>query len=151
MLGLLAGCSGGGGDDGNDEDEDDPEDSGDEETGDQGDRDRQATPTASFAFDYEETGDAEGTLEIIHDGGDLIRASSLYLRGDGYTEVANADMIENGQWAGATSGQKEGDPAVAAGDSVTLGVTSDYEIRVVWQPSTGATSATLGQDTGPDA
>ncbi len=148
-LGLLAGCSGGG-NDGEDE-EDDPEDEDEtEENGGDDDDDRQSTPTASFTFDYEETGDAEGTLEVTHDGGDTILASALYLRGDGWENAANADVTDTGQWAGETSSRIDGEPAVAAGDTITLDVTSDYEIRVVWQPDSGATSATLGQDTGPD-
>jgi len=134
------------------------------------------TPTASFSFDYEaDTGSASaGNLSVTHDGGDNIRVTELYLRGNGFnssvdgslsfscdaasTEQADqgkgdddAFMCDSGGWDGGTSATIGDTSAITAGDRVTAHVNSDYEVRVVWQAQEGDNSATLGSDTGPDA
>lgn len=102
-------------------------------------------PQASFAFEYEETGDDRGLLTITHDGGDAIPSEELFVRGIGFADVAGADQTSAGPWGGTTS-----DGAVAAGDAVVVGVASDYEIRLVWQSADGNGSAALVEDEGPD-
>ena len=119
------------------------------------------TPQVRLAYDYEHRGDDAGVLTIQHDGGDSIRATELYLRGAGFlsaeaipdTTPADLDVSESDtQWpVGAASGSMDGTPAVVGGDEVRIGVASDYEISVVWEPADAATSATLGDGTGPDA
>ncbi|WP_415378771.1 hypothetical protein [Halosimplex sp. TS25] len=106
------------------------------------------TPTASFEFDYEATGDGAGLLDITHQAGDSIRRNRLFLRGAGFAEVEGADQTAAGQWQGTASGDDE---SVVAGDRVQVGVASDYEISVVWQSSDGDTSSTLVEGQGPDA
>ncbi|WP_246982348.1 type IV pilin [Halorientalis marina] len=126
---------------------------------------QQATPTASFTFDFTDP-DASGDdpyLAVTHDGGDTIKTSELYFRGSnfgnniGQSDVTNHIQSTGETWSdgvddGASASAEVGDEsAVAAGDSINIGAASDYEIRVVWQPGQGDSSATLGQDTGPDA
>jgi len=131
---------------------------------------QQATPTASFTFDYTEGNDAQSSyIEVTHDGGDTIQGSQVYLRGSDFAtdtftggssvtkSSVNYDSSSGGTgeaWAdvgGSMSANKGEESAIAAGDSITIQAPSTYELRVVWQPGGGDTSATLGQDSGPDA
>jgi len=106
------------------------------------------TPEAIFGLEYEATGDGVGTLEITHEGGDSISREQLLVRGTGFADVEGVDQTAAGQWQGTTSGD---DATVVAGDRVTVGVASDYEVAVVWEANDGDTSATLNQGSGPDA
>jgi hypothetical protein len=144
-------------------------------------RARQRTHTdCELPFEYEETdgqlagssyGPAAGFVTVTHDGGDSIDHRERYLRGTGFVDQSDwatsgsagssdvyADdykpsdarvVTSTGQWPGvATSGD---DSAVVSGDFVHVGVTSDYEIDVVYQSRTDQQSATLQSDSGPDA
>ncbi|MFC7077340.1 type IV pilin N-terminal domain-containing protein [Haloarcula halophila] len=131
-----------------------------------GDQTQRTTPQASFTFDFEESvsgSDAdEGILTITHDGGDTIQGGSLYLRGSGWVDATSGstswttpatgsvdidDTNEDESWDTAVGGKTE----VAAGNSINVGVNDAYNIRVVYEPPEGDTSATLGQDAGPEA
>ncbi|WP_335999502.1 type IV pilin N-terminal domain-containing protein [Halorientalis halophila] len=124
---------------------------------------QQQTPQASFSWDYTQTDDGNdrGYADVSHDGGDTIQTSELIFRGDGFQaagDVANADssdiQVESAgeTWPNAqASGQSGGSTAVVGGDSVGIGADSDYEFTLVWEPEEGDTSATLSEETGPDA
>jgi len=127
---------------------------------------QQATPTASFTFDYTEGDSDSGSyLTVTHDGGDSIVDNEIYLRGSNFaqgfsnsdSDRSSVDYASGGpgdDWetaGGGASTSKGDESAVAAGDNLIIQANSDYDIRVVWQPSEGDNSATLGQDTGPDA
>jgi len=132
---------------------------------------QQQTPQASFSWDYEklnnnDTSDdvAEGVAEVSHDGGDSIKANELIFRGSGFvggsdlnfdgdsTNNPDANIVKSGNWpAGQASGSVGDSSAVVGGDTVEIGVVSDYEISLVWEPQEGDTSATLSEKTGPDA
>lgn len=105
-------------------------------------------PQVNFAFEFD--ADA-GTLTVTHQSGDFVAQSALYVRGSGFADREGVDMTGPGQWQGSTSGEQNGEPAIVAGDRVTIGVTSGYEIRLVWESESGDTSATLAQQSGPDA
>ncbi|MFC7077880.1 type IV pilin [Haloarcula halophila] len=118
-----------------------------------GDQTQSATPQASFSFDYDNSAgadDDDGLLSVTHDGGDTIQASELYIRGGPYDTSSTFGpsnvITSNGDW---TTGAAPTE--VSAGASVNVGVESDYEIRVVYESAEGDSSATLGQDSGPDA
>ncbi|ELZ20608.1 hypothetical protein C475_20133 [Halosimplex carlsbadense 2-9-1] len=142
-----------------------------------GNQAQQGAPTATIGFDYEQTADSPsspygpsaGWLKVSHDGGDTIANEELYIRGDGFipesdwdsgsgsTNIEDADydatvdtsVTSAGSWpAAAGSGD---DSAVVSGDSVDVGVESDYEISVVYQSQEGDTSSTLNEQEGPDA
>ncbi|MBX0347049.1 type IV pilin [Haloarcula pellucida] len=122
-----------------------------------GDQAQQTTPQASFAFDYD--GDANtysgtgGVLTVTHDGGDTIQGNSLYLRGSGWISANTGgprvylqDGNETQNWNDA-----EGTTEVSAGSSITSALNNDYEVRVVYEPPEGDQSATLAEDSGPQA
>lgn len=113
-----------------------------------GDQPGPVAPAATFEFEYDAT---EGLLTVTHYGGDVIRADELYLRGEGFASASGADVDGPGAWAGTTSATTGGNPAVAAGDSVAVGVESDYGIRVVWEPVDADATATIATHAGPDA
>ncbi|AJF25686.1 hypothetical protein SG26_08065 [Haloarcula sp. CBA1115] len=110
-----------------------------------GDQASQQTPTASFSFDYEADSATSGDLTITHDGGDAVQGNELYLRGSG--------LDTSGEWASDISGNAsaDGGSAVAAGDVAEVGADSDFSARIVYQSLEGDNSATLAEDSGPDA
>ncbi|WP_284009885.1 type IV pilin N-terminal domain-containing protein [Haloarcula pelagica] len=128
-----------------------------------GDQQQRTTPQASFTFDFEEdvSGSSadEGVLEITHDGGDTLSGASIYLRGSGWVDTSSSwsapatnsvdidDTNADDDWDTAVGGQTE----IAAGNSINAGVTDAYNVRVVYEPPEGDTSATLGRDSGPEA
>ena len=112
----------------------------------------QTTPTAKFTFNY----DADNSeLQVTHDSGQNVPAQEVYIRGDsgssGESLGATWDATSWNNGAGDASATVENKDAIASGDSITVEVGSDYEVRVVWQPNEGDTSATLSSDKGPDA
>jgi len=121
-----------------------------------GDQAQQATPQASFSFEYDSSvggSDDKGLLTITHDGGDTIQGNELYIRGDlasasGWSPSPDIDSANSdATWDSAVGGQTE----VTAGNSIDAAVSSSYDIRVVYESQEGDNSATLAQDTGPDA
>jgi len=93
-------------------------------------------PRVQWQATYEE---AAGHLTIEHRGGDTVASSDLYVRGSGFADTSGADQASPGPWQGETSD----DGGVVAGNSVTVGVTSDYEIRLVYEFPDSDRSATL--------
>jgi hypothetical protein len=102
----------------------------------QGEDAGETPPQVQFQFES----DGEGTLTITHAGGDNVPAAELYIRGSGFVETSGVDMTGPGQWQGTAD-----DGEVAAGDSVTVGVSGDWEVLVVWQTEDGGRSATLAR------
>jgi FlaG/FlaF family flagellin (archaellin) len=90
---------------------------------------RARPPQIAFSFDYR----SGGALTITHDGGDSVAADQLRIRGDGVNQA----------WGASGT--------VTAGDSVTVDVSSDATINVIWFSEDRDTSATLARWTGPDA
>ncbi|MDS0283293.1 hypothetical protein [Haloarcula onubensis] len=121
----------------------------DADSGGQGETD---APAAAFGFDYDgsATGNGDtGVLTITHSGGDAIDATTLSVRGDGIVDPADASAAVTASgttWASAT-----GEETVTAGTSVTVGVASDCDVRLVWEAPDGGMSVTLAQYDGPDA
>ncbi|MBV0900950.1 type IV pilin [Haloarcula salina] len=111
-----------------------------------GDQAQQATPQASFSWEYE--GGGTDTVTITHDGGDSIEAQELYVRGDFDSGGDSADTWGGGTFDGTSiSGASE----VTAGNSIDVDAGPAYELRVVYEPVEGDTSATLSEDSGPNA
>ncbi|QIO25547.1 type IV pilin [Haloarcula sp. JP-L23] len=115
-----------------------------------GDTASQSTPQASFSFDYQEG--SPNSLDIIHDGGDTIKASEIYIRGTINEGSSTSVDVAWGDFSGANT-------EVSAGASVTIDGTNavgtapdgGYDVRVVYEAAEGDNSATLAQDSGPDA
>lgn len=111
-----------------------------------GDQAQQQTPQASFAFDYE-----QGTsVTVTHDGGDTIQAKEIYIRGsiDGSNNVDDT-------WANIATSSitdvKAGNSIVLDSSTVGNSPSNSYDIRVVYESQEGDNSATLAQDSGPNA
>lgn len=104
-----------------------------------------SAPQAGFSGQYDgPPEDGVDELRITHDGGETIEAGNLYIRGD-FGSGGTPDSA--GTWADFSSAGP--DSQVAAGNSATVSVGSDFDVRVVYQLNQN--SATLGKFTGPDA
>jgi hypothetical protein len=100
-------------------------------------------PGAAFEFDYDR---AAERLTVQHRAGDHIAADRLSVEGQG--------LDATGTWAalgGEASGALGDQPAVQAGDTLTLGAGPDYEVSLVWTAAGGSDSQLLAADSGPEA
>ncbi|MFB6178876.1 MAG: type IV pilin [Halorientalis sp.] len=130
------------------------------------------TPTAKFTFNFDtsktvhsgtETS-TSGILTITHDGGDTLKKSEIFIRGDGFnastsgnakiTNLATTSsatvLTDSGGWTGEATGTKGSASAIVSGNNQYVRANNDYDIRVVWESSEGSSSATLAQDKGPN-
>ncbi|KAA9408439.1 type IV pilin [Haloarcula hispanica] len=117
-----------------------------------GDTASQANPQASFSWEYETNSslsstNMDGNVSITHDGGDSITAQEIYIRGDWDA----SDAPGNGNWSAMPGSSAAAGSDVSAGQSIDPGVGSEYDLRVIYETQEGDTSATLAEDTGPDA
>jgi len=121
-----------------------------------GDQAQQATPQASFSWDFDESvGSPDyGVVKITHDGGDTIDGNELYVRGDlpssGDHSVSDYDLDAD-TGGDPTFANTVGESEVSAGTSMDVAASDSYDLRVVYETQEGDTSATLAQDTGPEA
>ncbi|WP_135302534.1 type IV pilin [Haloarcula amylovorans] len=106
-----------------------------------GDQAQQTTPQASFSWDYDSS---SSDVTITHDGGDSIEVQEIYIRGEFGSTGDSAATWGNWSTLGATDD-------VSAGNSIDVGAESSYDLRVVYETTEGDSSATLSQDSGPDA
>lgn len=109
-----------------------------------GDTATQTTPQASFSFEYE--GGGANDLSVTHDGGDSIEAQELYIRGD-----FDSGSSSNGDWTTFGGTTNTGGSEITAGATANVDAGSEYDLRVVYETVEGDNSATLAQDSGPDA
>ncbi|KZX46791.1 MULTISPECIES: type IV pilin [unclassified Haloarcula] len=114
-----------------------------------GDQAQQATPQASFSWEYSanSSADTDGNVTITHDGGDSIQAQELYIRGD----FDSGGETTAGSWNTYEGASVSGGSDVSAGQTINPGVGSKYDLRVIYETQEGDSSATLAQDSGPDA
>jgi len=123
-------------------------------------------PQATFAFDFEEIHeDTSGNLTVRHESGDSVRVSELYVRGQNGSNgrdyqwsdtwaaitAGHAGTPQTDRYGGTASGELGSETAVVSGDAVTVAVGTDAELRIIYEPQRGDTSATLGEWAGPDA
>jgi len=106
-------------------------------------------PRVTFAAEYEESQTEEtatGVLTITHTSGDTLSGSNIRIQGEGITaNGATTDVTSAGtEWAIAT-----GDQEISAGDSITIGVQNDFDVRIVWK--SGDRTTVLERSTGPAA
>ncbi|NHX39087.1 MULTISPECIES: type IV pilin [Haloarcula] len=123
-----------------------------------GDQAQQATPQASFSWDFDESvGNSDyGVVTVTHDGGDTIDGNELYIRGDlpssGTHGVSTYDLdADTGGDPTFANSNTVGETEVSAGTSMDVAASDSYDLRVVYETQEGDTSATLAQDTGPEA
>lgn len=117
-----------------------------------GDQVSSTTPSASFAFDFDNAdsstdgnistkSEGDGLLTITHDGGDSIIAGNVRVVGSSVTDA-------EGKWS---SGSLDASSSITAGDSLNVRINNDDTVRVVFESDDGESTATLGKFTGPDA
>lgn len=124
---------------------------------------QQETPTASFEFTYlnSDTGDSDPVdeIEISHDGGDTIAASSIDVLIDGDRPITDGEDRPSDPYIGYpwTNGGGAGDvmrveevqpsnPCCAVSDVINPGDTAE----VVWHSSDGEQSSVIADDTVTD-
>jgi len=121
-------------------------------------------PQASFSFEYDggDSSPDQGIVTIAHESGDTIEAQELFVRGGGKlseSSVTGFDDSEidigDGDEAWSDTDGDVNDYAetseIASGNRIVVAASSDYDLDVVWEPVDGGSSATLSEDTGPDA
>ena len=115
----------------------------------------EVAPTASFSGDYAGGPNTDGAnLTLTHENGDPIVATNLYFRGSGdFDQYAYYDTWGNlsNKDNATVSGTTDGEDAVVAGDTAVLNVSSSYDLNLVWESTTGESSSTLFEQSGPDA
>ncbi len=118
-------------------------------------------PQASFSFEYNGN---DNVLTVTHDGGDTIKAGSLYFRGqlnsddvgstistdDTWSDLAN-NYGSNSKVTSTASSTQGGESAVVGGDYAKFPTDSDSQIRIIFQGTNSDSSATLASWEGPDA
>jgi flagellin-like protein len=108
-----------------------------------GDSANEVQPTTSFNFDYDET---NSELTISVDSGEAVPAGDIYIEGED-----SQGGISGQTWESEGPTALGSDSEIGAGDQITIdSVGSDYEVTVAWDNGEGDT-ATLGEDSGPDA
>lgn len=129
-----------------------------------GDQVSDATPSASFQFDYERNHDGTGndSVTISHNGGDTVQGSNVNVTVTG----ANVSDVSDQQYTWSSLGGSSGDVSagdtatvdaaniIAANGAVTPGETialNSVTVRIVWQTTEGDNSAQIGRWTAPDA
>jgi len=94
------------------------------------------------------SGEADGYLNITHEGGEQVEAARLKITG--YEEDAyNESSLPLGDSGSETP--FDSDKQVKAGDGVSVFVSNDDTVRVIWTSESGGNSDTLRRWDGPDA
>lgn len=99
-------------------------------------------PQPAFETSTFETDDGT-VLVITHYGGGAVPAEYIRIDGEGFDDVSGVDRTEPGPWPTSEATDRDGEPVVTAGDSVTVGVTDACVIRVVYVR--GGTRWTVGK------
>ncbi len=110
----------------------------------------ESTPAVSFEFDYdtESAGPGDGVLTITHVAGDSVEASALFVRGDGVNAVGNSPQSGFSRRFDRIAAGIDPSSRVGSGDRIQLAVTSDYEVRIVWESPESGNAVTLAEDIG---
>lgn len=109
-------------------------------------------PQIAFDFGYDTSatdGSRAGVLTVTHSAGDNVDAARLSISGSG---VVDLDAVDTDVTAPGTNwGDATGADEVTAGTSVSVGVTSDCDVSVIWTSPDGDDAAILAEYDGPDA
>lgn len=91
-------------------------------------------PHADFEVSVDWVGDGRAIVTFTHAGGDPLLAEHVYVRGKGFAAIDGADHQEPGPWQGTVSGERprRGGAAVVDGDSVSVGVTGECMVGLVY-------------------
>lgn len=127
---AVSGCLGGDSD--GDSGDDGETDSDDGDDGSDGDGTPATPPEVALSFDVDTEAN---TLTITHTSGELFTAGQVFVTGDG--------LEQEGYWHefSETHGQ---DDTVAAGASIQVPVSDDFDVEVRWEPENGGDSSPIG-------
>jgi len=104
-------------------------------------------PTANFDFDYT-NGDSSNYVVITHGDGDALDPTTVYVRGNGITNIEGSSYSASDSWDDYSSYGSE----ITAGESLNAtDVDSDYTMNVVWEDPDSDSTSTLSTNEGPDA
>lgn len=97
-----------------------------------------APPSAQFSVDYADDG---SSVNITHEGGDTVDTDDIYVTVDGDTEDDTSSTIT----------VDYGGDSLSSGNSVDItdsdsNLTTDSEIRLIWESSNGDKTTTLFQN-----
>ncbi|MFC7132383.1 MULTISPECIES: type IV pilin N-terminal domain-containing protein [Salinibaculum] len=93
----------------------------------------EAAPSAQFEFEENTSSNNNLAVEIAHQSGDKIDASTLYTRGsliNSSSEIpwSNSTGSPGAFWDKSFSGSE-----IGSGDSITVNVSDSWELSVVWE------------------
>ena len=116
-----------------------------------GDQVGETAPQASFNFEFGSTPAGQAMVDITHDGGDSIDATSASLNTtvDGTEVVDDADLTYEDDNAWKQVGTASAGSSVNVTDTANA-AWSGQSIRVVWTNANGDNSATLGKADAPN-
>ncbi|UPV99694.1 type IV pilin N-terminal domain-containing protein [Halorussus gelatinilyticus] len=108
-----------------------------------GDRVSQASPSATFTFDYSENG-GNITVDVVHDGGNAVPADQVNVT------VGGQNVYGDGELAISNSGDNSSFPSgdITAGDTLTINSStfSDGDtVKVIWHASGSDKTAVIGE------
>jgi flagellin-like protein len=108
-----------------------------------GDQVQQTSPNAQWDWSYDGT-----DLEITHEGGDTVDATTLSFSGNGLASGPYEDIYDDGTTDLNSVDNAFQNEQVSAGDSATLvaadiSANSNEEVRLVWTAEGGGQSSTL--------
>lgn len=92
-------------------------------------------PSADFEVSVDWVGDDRAIVTFTHVGGAPLYAEHVYVRGGGFAPVDGVDHRGPGPWQGSVSGERprRGGAAIVEGDSVSLGVTGECSVGLVYE------------------
>ena len=100
-------------------------------------------PNGNFSFSQVSNSNSTDALavQITYQDGPAIPQNKLILTGSGFTDGSDSNISTRSHWpVSATSGSEN---TVVPGDTLTIGVASEYEIQVIWESEDGDNSAIL--------
>jgi len=111
-----------------------------------GDSADEVQPNTSFTFDYDSYNDSYGNLSITLSDGEALASEEVFFRGEGLDDCSGSGLDSCSVGNSIGSGD-----TWSAGQSVSLNVSSDYTVNVVWESVDTDDSSRLQTDNGPDA
>jgi len=112
-----------------------------------GDSNQTTAPSVSFSTDYDANAGSNGVLTITVDNvGESVEYQNIEITGSAGSGSTLGQSWDNYATSGAASSD------LTAGDQATIGVSSDFDLTIVYNDPNNDESFTLQEDiTGPDA
>ncbi|WP_135851292.1 type IV pilin [Halorussus salinus] len=108
-----------------------------------GDRVSQASPSATFTFDYSENG-GNITVDVVHDGGDAVTADQVNVSVGGQNVYGNGKLVDNSGSVNSSFPSSD----ITAGDTLTINSSTFANgdtVKVIWHASGSDKTAVIGE------